>query len=216
MIINYNNMKDIDDKAKSIYINITNILIKEELNYHMYLDSKMLIIIMYQMDKQILKRTVDRLERFKPIIRIGIGEICDSLSLIALCYQQAVSALSVAKYNNTPKCYFESLGIYRILFFVNDLEMLEKIYKESLDILEEYDKNRGSNLLETLELYVRYDTSIQLVADKTFTHRNTVNYRVKKIKELLNDEISTMETKFKLQMAFYIKNYLLLKRQNGV
>ena len=67
MIINYNNMKDIDDKAKSIDINITNILIKEELNYHMYLDGKMLIIIMHQMDKQILNRTVDRLERFKPI-----------------------------------------------------------------------------------------------------------------------------------------------------
>ena len=80
-----------------------------------------------------------------------------------------------------------------------------------LDRAAQYDEKRGSNLLETLELYVRYDTSIQMVAEKTFTHRNTVNYRVKKIKELLDDDINTMEAKYKLQTAFYIKNYLQLK-----
>jgi len=215
MVIYFENMRELDDKSKSIFINITNILIKEELNYHMYLDGKILIVIMHQINKQIVERMIDRLEKYKPITRIGIGDIGNSLYSISLSYDQANAALSTAKYKDVRKCYFEDLGMYRILFFVSDLEMLEKIYKESLEVLEEYDKNRGSNLLETLELYVRYDTSIQLVADKTFTHRNTVNYRVKKIKELLNDDISTMESKCRLQMAFYIKDYLSLKRQTG-
>jgi len=215
MVADFNDIKDLDDKSKHIFINITNVLNKEELNYHMYLDGKMLIIIMHQIDKQILERAVNRLEKYKPITRIGIGDISDNIYSISLSYQQAVSALNAAKYNNIKKCYFESLGIYRILSFVSDLGILEKIYKESLNIIEEYDINRGSNLLETLELYVRYDTSIQMVADKTFTHRNTVNYRVKKIKELLDDDINTMESKYKLQTAFYIKNYLQLKHQTG-
>ena len=215
MVVYFDNMKEIDDKSKNIFINITNILIKEELDYHMYIDGNMLIIIMHQIDKQFVERIVDKLEKYKPITRIGIGDISESIFFLAICYHQAVSALSSAKYNDLRKCYFESLGMYRILFFVSDLQILENIYKESLHVLEEYDINRGSNLLETLELYVQYDTSIQLVAYKTFTHRNTVNYRVKKIKELLNDDISTMESKFKLQMAFYIKKYLQLKRQTG-
>ena len=215
MVADFNDIKDLDDKSKHIFINITNVLNKEELNYHMYLDGKMLIIIMHQIDKQILERAVNRLEKYNPITRIGIGDISDNIYSISLSYQQAVSALNAAKYNNIKKCYFESLGIYRILSFVSDLGILEKIYKESLNIIEEYDINRGSNLLETLELYVRYDTSIQMVADKTFTHRNTVNYRVKKIKELLDDDINTMESKYKLQTAFYIKNYLQLKHQTG-
>jgi len=216
LAIYFNNMKMLEDKPKHNFINITNILIKEEFDYHMYLDGKMIIIIMHQVDKQILERIVERLEKYKPITRIGIGDISDSIHSIALSYHQAVSALSAAKYKDIRTCYFKSLGMYRILFFVSDVAILEKIYKESLDILEEYDINKGSNLLETLELYVRYDTSIQLVAEKTFTHRNTVNYRVKKIKELLNDDISTMESKCKLQMAFYIKNYLQLKLQTGI
>ena len=216
MAIYFDDMKEFDDKSKNIFINITNILIKEELDYHMYLDGNMLIVIMHQIDKQRVERIVDKLEKYKPITRIGIADISDTIYSIALCYHQAVCTLSAAKYNDIRKCYFESLGIYRILFFVSDLEVLEKIYKESLIILEDYDKKRGSNLLETLELYVKYDTSIQLVADKTFTHRNTVNYRVKKIKELLNDDINTMESKFKLQMAFYIKNYLQLKTDGGI
>ena len=211
MVVYFNNIKELDDKSKSIFINITNILNKEALNYHMYIDGKMIFIIMHQIDKQILKRAVDSLEKYQPITRIGIGDICDNIYSIALSYHQAVSALNVAKYNDIRKCYFESLGIYRILSFVSDLGILEKIYKESLNIIEEYDEKRGSNLLETLELYVRYDTSIQMVAEKTFTHRNTVNYRVKKIKELLDDDINTMEAKYKLQTAFYIKNYLQLK-----
>jgi len=211
----FNNRKELDDRSKHDFINISNILIKEEFDYHMYLEGNMLIIIMHHIDRLLVERIVEILEKYKQIVRIGVGDICDNLYSIALCYHQAVSAINVARYKDVKKCYFEDLGMYRILFFVSDLKILEKIYKESLDILEEYDNNRGSNLLETLELYVRYDTSIQKVADKTFTHRNTVNYRVKKIKELLNDDISTMESKSKLQMAFYIKNYLSLKRQTG-
>jgi len=215
MVISFDDIKELNDKSKNIFINITNILIKQELDYHMYSDGNMLIVIMHQIDKQFVERIVDKLEPYKPINRIGIGDISDSIDTIALCYHQAISALNTAKYKDARICYFESLGMYRILFFVSDLKILEKIYKESLEILETYDENRGSNLLETLELYVRYDTSIRLVSDKTFTHRNTVNYRVKKIKELLHDDISTMDSKFKLQMAFYIKNYLSLKRQMG-
>ncbi|MEO1816816.1 MAG: helix-turn-helix domain-containing protein [Acetobacterium sp.] len=44
-----------------------------------------------------------------------------------------------------------------------------------------------------MRLYLEHDGSIQAVADASFTHRNTINYRMKKIRQLLNMDLTTME-----------------------
>ena len=41
-----------------------------------------------------------------------------------------------------------------------------------------------------------------------YTHRNTINYRIRKIKEILNSEIETPEERFQYQLAFHIKKML--------
>lgn len=211
LAISIHNMKEQSEKLKHILLQIANILNQEKLNYHMYTEDKMLFVIMHNINQNLVESAVAQLEKFKPITRIGIGDISDSIAFISMSYYQALAALNTAQYKDINICYFGNLGIYRILYFVKEVELLEKIYLESLGVLLEYDKLRGSNLVETLEFYILYDTSIQLVAEKTFTHRNTVNYRVKKIKELLEDDLNSMESKFKFQMAFYIKNYLKIR-----
>ena len=69
-----------------------------------------------------------------------------------------------------------------------------------------YDKKHDSNYLETLELYLKYNGSIQAVAEAMFTHRNTVIYRITNIKKLLGTELDTTEERLVYQVAFYIRN----------
>ncbi|WP_243145485.1 helix-turn-helix domain-containing protein, partial [Clostridium neonatale] len=61
-----------------------------------------------------------------------------------------------------------------------------------------------------LKLYINNNSSIQAVSEKTFTHRNTINYRIKKIKEILNTDLNNPKDKFNYMLAFYIEEMLNL------
>ena len=50
--------------------------------------------------------------------------------------------------------------------------------------LNEYDAHNGTELLITLEKYLGNNRSIQKAGEALFIHRNTINYRLKKIEEL--------------------------------
>ena len=50
--------------------------------------------------------------------------------------------------------------------------------------LNEYDAHNGTELLITLEKYLGNNRSVQKAGDALFIHRNTINYRLKKIEEI--------------------------------
>ena len=52
--------------------------------------------------------------------------------------------------------------------------------------MKEYDLVNDTNLYQVLKLYMTYNGSINQVAEELFVHRNTVNYKIKKIEQILN------------------------------
>lgn len=58
----------------------------------------------------------------------------------------------------------------------------------------------------TLRSYIENDRSLIGVARATYTHRNTVNYRIQNIKPLLNNELQTTADLLPYQIAFYIRD----------
>ena len=101
---------------------------------------------------------------------------------------------------------FDEMGLYRLLYMVDDTKLLQEMSDTPLKPLIEYDNKHNSNNVETLELYLKHNGSIQAVAEETFTHRNTIIYRLSYIKKLLNTELDSAEDKMKYQMALYIRN----------
>lgn len=139
---------------------------------------------------------------------IGIGENVSSLSQLPSSYSDASYALKVAEIKNRDFLCFSNLGILRILLSVPNKELLHNIYIEALGILIDYDRDNKTDLLNTLRLYLDFDGSIQKTADALYTHRNTINYRIKKIRSLLQNDLTSTDYKFNLKMAFYIKEML--------
>lgn len=138
----------------------------------------------------------------------GIGSCVPSLSLIHNSYECAQFSLNMAEKSNKFSMNFEDLGVLKLLFSCKDKTILMDIYKNSIGVLEEFDLKHKAELTKTLRLYLENDGSIQAVADGAFTHRNTINYRMKKIRNLLNTELISMEDKFNYQLAFLIKDFL--------
>ena len=77
-----------------------------------------------------------------------------------------------------------------------------------LGVLHNYDRKHKTDYENILRLYLNNNCSVQAVSAKTYTHRNTINYRIKKIKEILNSDLDNSEENFNYLLAFYIKEIL--------
>ena len=93
----------------------------------------------------------------------------------------------------------------KILLAVDDIEILRRFYNDNLSALKKYDEDNGTDYMGFLKKYLKYDGSIQKVADETFVHRNTINYQLVKVKKILNNNLKSYEDRLNLIMAFYIE-----------
>lgn len=115
---------------------------------------------------------------------------------------EADKALQVAIATKKTYCFYNNLGLYQIVLGISDEAILDNLYTQTLKTIVDYDQKHNSNYLEILRYYIEFNSSVQLVAEHTFTHRNTINYRIAKIKKLLQSDLSSMEERCRIQLAF--------------
>jgi DNA-binding PucR family transcriptional regulator len=104
------------------------------------------------------------------------------------------------------------MSFYKLLYSLPSSRLMMEYYHEVMGPLLEHDKKHGSSYLETLCRYLLHDGSLQAVADEMYTHRNTVNYRMGRIREILGSNLATHEECFPYLMAYYIG--VILKEQD--
>lgn len=139
-------------------------------------------------------------------IKFYVSSAIKGIKKLSIGYNQANKCSLIPSSDNCT--FYDDLGIYKLLLEINNKDSLTEFYNKSLGKLIDYDKRHNIDLLNTLKLYLLNNSSIQAVADATFTHRNTINYRIKKIKNILDVDIDNMTVKMEILLSFYIKNIL--------
>jgi DNA-binding PucR family transcriptional regulator len=77
-----------------------------------------------------------------------------------------------------------------------------QLYKNrSLEILLDADAKVGSVYVDTLRSYFKNNQNVTQTAQELFVHRNTINYRINKIRELLEDDFDDSLIRLHLQIA---------------
>jgi hypothetical protein len=142
------------------------------------------------------------------IFHVGIGSVASGVGQLPASYKKALTALRFSSYNKISPVFYDSMGLNRLFYSLNDFTVISDIYQNQLGALEEYDKQHDTDYVNTLYLYLKYNESVQKVADETFTHRNTVNYRISKIKSILNSDFDTMDDRFPYEVAFYCRDII--------
>ena len=157
---------------------------------------------------EIIEGMVKRVKMRMPDVPmyVGVGTCLTDISQVALCYERAKAAVTMAYRKKRDLQYYDEMGMYRLLYAVKDTALLQEMENNPLRLLDEYDKKHNANYAETLELYLKHDGSIQAVSEAMFTHRNTVIYRINNIKKLLNTNFDSPEARIPYQIAFYIRN----------
>ena len=138
---------------------------------------------------------------------VGIGSLADLCGLPA-SYFHAKAAVQMAIYHKTCLFCYEDMGFLKILLSCNEPNILENYVAEKLNGLLQQNHKQEQEYLETLYQYLICDGSIKRIADALFCHRNTINYRIRILKEDMGFNLDDSYYKFELMVAFQIKEYL--------
>ena len=136
----------------------------------------------------------------------GVGSALSGIWQLRESYQRAGLALLCAPLEGKRSLKFADLGIFQLFYTCRDAAVLAQ-FAEILAPLHAHDAQYDSQLLETLRLYLRFSGSVNVVSDEMYCHRNTTNYRIKKIKALLGLDLDRREVLFQLQLAFHLREY---------
>lgn len=141
-----------------------------------------------------------------------VGSSTNHLGVTKLsqAYMQAkkVVDLSVCQGWTNIMIQYNDLGVYRLLLAIEDQEVLARYYQDMIGKLDEHDQSNGSDYIEFLEAYLKNNGNINETAEKMFIHRNTVVYKIKKINELLDCNLSDLKTRVQIYLALMVRNLI--------
>jgi hypothetical protein len=146
--------------------------------------------------------------RFEAVkFHIGISDTIIGYGGMQACYKQAVTASNTARLLEKTILKYQDTGIYKLIFAVEDAGILKRYLNDTIHKLMEYDASHSTDYLNTLKCYLENNGSIQKVSVQMNVHRNTVNYKMKMIREYLGIKLDYDEIA-RLWLAFNIKEIL--------
>jgi hypothetical protein len=117
--------------------------------------------------------------------------------------KEAVLAMNVGAAEGRGTLAFEDTGSYRLLLpaMSEDPGELERFYEETVAPLAAYDEQYETELVRTVETYLDEDGAVTPTAERLFTHRHTVRYRLERVKELSGLDLTSTEGREKVGLG---------------
>lgn len=132
-----------------------------------------------------------------------------SISHISGSFKQSVDVIPMGKKlkPSTVIYMYRDMLVYNLMRNM-DYDQLYGIYSSTVKTLDEYDKENNTEFLTTLETYISHFKNISKSADALFLHRNTMLYRIDKIKDILMMDFDDAESVLNLQMGIHAKKVI--------
>ena len=182
----------------------------------MFFQDDKLISVRQNVEREEMNRLLKSLSELnlEQKLHIGISESADGFRSIPSCYKQAVSALEASIIKDTMVMPYENIGVYKLLFGVENRAILRSYVDDTLGNLVRYDSLNGTDYEHTLRVYLECSGSVQVTAERLSVHRNTVNYKMKVIREILGIEMND-EDKMNILLAFRAQEILGARKDKG-
>lgn len=140
-------------------------------------------------------------------VAIGISTTVENIKDLARAYKEAQIALEVGKVFETEKSIisYENLGIGRLIYQLPttmcEMFMQEVFKKGSLESLDR-------ETLMTIQCFFDNNLNVSETSRKLFVHRNTLVYRLEKIRKLTGLDLRQFEHAITFKVALMVKKYL--------
>ena len=147
------------------------------------------------------------LSEFYTRVNVGVGTIVDNVRNLAVSFKEAQIALEVGKVFDTEKTIvsYENLGIARLIYHLPTTlceTFLKEVFKKgSIESLDQ-------ETLFTIQKFFENNLNVSETSRKLFVHRNTLVYRLEKIKKLTGLDLREFDHAIVFKIALMVKKYL--------
>lgn len=158
---------------------------------HPFLYQKNILLFLHE------KSQVEKLEKIAKEFQVAIiiSNVIYDVYQLTEKYQQIWEVISLLKTKSFCAKVYYTEG-YRLRMMLNQLkdrfDLVPDVYKK----MYEYDKENHTVYCETVYYYELKNHSVIETAQELFTHRNTIVYRLRKIKDMFNIEEAHESEKF--------------------
>ena len=138
---------------------------------------------------------------------VGISTVAEKIQDLSQAYREARIALEVGKVFDTEKdiISYDNLGIGRLIYQLPttlcELFLNEVFKKESINVLD-------SETIYTIQKFFENNLNVSETSRKLFVHRNTLVYRLDKIKKLTGLDLREFDDAIIFKVAMMVNKYL--------
>ena len=135
---------------------------------------------------------------------IGISTLVERVQDLSQAYRESRIALEVGKVFDTEKdiISYDNLGIGRLIYQLPttlcELFLDEVFKKESINVLDS----------DTIQKFFENNLNVSETSRKLFVHRNTLVYRLDKIKKLTGLDLREFDDAIIFKVAMMVNKYL--------
>ncbi len=152
---------------------------------------------------ELCQRIITEAQPLEDTISIGASPLHEDAATLPRAYEHALEALALlpALGDDRKVAQFDELGILHWLHAVPQDLLAENAFARSIQRLAEHDRARGAELLHTLEVFLECDGNSVRAAERLIVHRHTLKYRLQRIEELCEVDLSDPLCKLNLRAA---------------
>ncbi|MEA2609153.1 MAG: hypothetical protein QOJ75_1396 [Chloroflexota bacterium] len=135
--------------------------------------------------------------------RIGVGGVGTGPADVHRSHHEARLALKMGRGSTaaTRVTVFDDLGVFRLLAEVEETESVDRFVRTWLGALLEYDARKPAELVPTLSRFLELGMAHEAASKALAIHRSTLKYRLQRIREISQHDLSDPDTRFNLQLA---------------
>jgi sugar diacid utilization regulator len=149
---------------------------------------------------------------------IGRSRIAEDPAELPRAASEALLAANVAQGDaSVAPLAFEQTGAYRLLLSAmsENPSELQRFYGETVEPLVAYDEQYETDLVRTLETFLEADGNVAGTAQRLFTHRHTIYYRLERVRELSGLDVSSSDGREKLSLGLKAMRVLGISSAGG-
>jgi sugar diacid utilization regulator len=149
---------------------------------------------------------------------LGRSRIAAQPVELARAANEALLAANVAEGSTSGHALaFDETGAYRLLLSAmsDDPAELQRFYSETVEPLVAYDEQYETELVQTLGTFLDADGNVAGTAQRLFTHRHTIYYRLDRVRELSGLDVSSSDGREKLSLGLKAMRVLGIAASSG-
>lgn len=171
-----------------------------------YEENDKLVLLTCGYQPQHLLETFHLLKSKEPYLYAAIGSANPGHDKIAISYKHAQIAYNlIGKAFEKPFLCYNDLDIYQLLSDISTPDLWMDFYQNTLGKLKDFDRENKTSHMEILKIFFENECHLANTAEAMFFHKNTLKYKLAKIREILGYDILLNENRMKIILALHIQ-----------